>query len=284
MGEELQFTLCGLISLERLDQLTMVNDALEELNYTNHHLEITQAISLTEKNGDSDLMVSRLIDALTVGVWDCLKQLGIEVVDAPLTEYIPILETVTYWDQYVLPEILHGLAESTDDDIEAFALIVNEITSHPVDEVIETLQYVNPRVNSKILESTSPIAEEHELVDQRNLVEIRRKIKRVNHVIYLAPKKDTPYLVQVLAREGVMVGSPFLDIITRTVSELDTAPVRYRGWELLALHLYSDAADNEVSFLDLLHEYIESSADRLQVIAQLKEPIALYIGEEDADQ
>lgn len=284
MGEELQFTLCGLISPERLDQLTAVNDALEELNYYNHHLEITQAISLTEKNGDSDLMVGRIVDALTVAVWDCLAQLGIEVADAPISEYVPILETATYWDQYVLPETLHGLVESTDDDIEAFAVVVNEITSHPTDEVIETLQFVNPRVTKKILENTSTVAEERELLDQRSLVEIRNKSKLINQAIYQAPRKTTLYLVQQLAKEGVVIGTPLTDLLSRVIETLDQTSLKYRGWELLTLYLYSDSELKQGPFYDLLNEYFESSAERIQIQAYLSDFVSLNFGEDDADQ
>lgn len=264
MGDEIQLALLNLVSDERAQVLKNLCDILEELNFDNHHFEIQQIFGLQDTMSDDALLVERINDALTVACWTCLGQCGIEVVDSPLTEYIPILTLVARWEHFVMPEVLYADIESAGSDIEAFAIAVETITGHPRDNVIETLEWINPNTIMMMRQKLATLSEGVDLPDESHVIKIKKIAKEVNSTITLAGVDDNKTIVSQLARDGVMPLTSFGQLLAMKLEEIDAIPIRRRGVELYLMYLYSGMKDK--SFHDAITEYTEDLTECQQLI------------------
>lgn len=268
MSEDIQTLLDGLVSPERIETLTQVNGALDELDYDAHLFEIKQIASMYGVSADADMTVARVDDAITIAVWDCLSRLGIVVVDSPIAEFLPVLLTVTYWNDYVLPDILYGIVESADSNEEAFARIVEELTDTPYERILETLEKVDDSVVKTILDHTRPIFSDDVIASEEDLVKRRQAVRNVNALLSVAPRFNEEYIVKRLAETGTLVGVELKTILPDIIRTLDRRSPIIAGWELALLYQYTDSPF--ASLTEFLKDFIEDPSDLASVTSTLE--------------
>lgn len=244
MNEELALALLDVVSPERLEVITNTSSVLEALGFTSHTFEIQQILGLQDGESDNFLLVSRIEDALTVGVWCTLKQFGVVTHDAPLGLLAPLLEGLGLIEHYVIPVDLYSLALSDESPEEVLSTIIPYVSTLEEDQVFDLLTEVKSTCIDRIrqvLYAKMQAAEQPTGYDV-STPQAKRKLNHLNRLIKLAQDKNATLIVKRLADEGVPIGRAITDLYPLALEHLEeTSSTQLMAYELLGLWLYSDA-------------------------------------------
>lgn len=258
--------LSGIVPDERIDIITETLDQLAALNFDAHLDELIQILATNYEVGDSATLVDSIEGVLRRAIDILASSCGVQVLEGDFLDYAPVLETLLDWDRYLFPRVIRDLLEVGADAKEKFALVVEEITLTPSDDVLEIIDEVSDAAIDRMIERLDEVLLEEPTVEEPDRA-LRSELRHYIQALSYDP------LILSLAQQGYQFHTQFDVLIAVVLDALDRLPLARRGEELYLIKLYSG---NEQSIVDLLHDYTDSTQDRLVMNAAIAKMVSLY--------
>ena len=235
--------------------------ALRELNFDAHIVELQQVIYLGEATCDNSMLVERIESVITTAVTQALKECGVAVVEAELSDYQPLLLTLLHWENYIFPDVLLDLIEASSTPNEAYSVVTEELTLVDADTVLEIIDTVDPQV----IERMTTLLNEARLTAEpdRDITADRKTRHRITQIAKGLNEARVPLVYQV-ARNGYQFGTSLNILYQTTLEELDKIPLERRAIELYLLYLY---AQDPQPFQSVLEDYTDNIQERIALNA-----------------
>ena len=249
--------LTDLVPDERIAVYVDSLKALRELSFDAHIVELQQVIYLGEATCDNPMLVDRIESVITTAVLTALRECGIDVIEAELSDYQPLLLTLLHWETYIFPEVLlEGIEQSTTSS-EAFAVVAEEITLVDADAILEVIDTVDVQVIDRM---TALLNEARLTAEPDRDITADRKTRRQITQIVQGLNGDRVPLVYQVARDGYQFGTSLNVLYQTTLEELDKIPLERRAIELYLLYLY---AQDPQPFQSVLEDYTDNIQERI---------------------
>lgn len=256
MNDELYEVLEPLVSEYYLTTFLGINAHLEAFGHTEHHYEMQQLFGYQDMYGTEDELVMRLTDCLKRCVFNVFGEYGIIVEDAPLRQYLPLLETLRAMETTMVVEDMDASLFEEPREYE-LAHIVSLQTGARVDEILEWLYEVNPNEIKAIFKDRVVIAQVPSKGDKRHSKEYKARYDLLSQLINLAPQFETPLIVKQLMEVDTPLDTSYSDLLGEYLEDLDYMAITQRAYELYGLYLYTDAYQNNTDYRALFNDYTD---------------------------
>lgn len=256
MNDELYEVLEPLVSEYFLTTFLGINAHLEAFGHTEHHYEIQQLFGIQDSYGTEDELVMRLTDCLKRCVFNTFGEYGIIVEDAPLRQYLPLLETLRAMETTMVVEDMDASLFEEPREYE-LAHIVSLHTGARVEEILEWLYEVNPKEIKSIFEDRVTIAQVPSKGDKQHSKEYKSRYDLLSILLNKAPKFETPLIVTQLMEVDTPLDTSYNDLLGEYLEDLDYMSITQRAYELYGLYVYTDAYQKNEDYRALFHDYTD---------------------------
>lgn len=244
MLQELDLALNDVVLPERLELLLDTYALLNKLGMDDVDTELQQIIGLQDGISDTDLFVSRVSDCLELACRELLTQFGVALIDElPLTTILGVLQTVTDFEYYIIPENVIDIIDSSDTNEEVVVRMtplfsgLDEVTA--MEAVLSVSDSTIARIRQVCLENHVQDPEERELPDY-----YQWRIDTINHILRATP--DMPHLAKQLVDNGIRLGLPLDVVVGQVIDQLAEVPIPDLGTEIIMLVCFSATPIDEL--------------------------------------
>lgn len=267
MFEELQLALMDVVMPERLFVILDAQRLLNELGLTTADEELQTIIGLQDGISDTDLLVGRVDDCLTIALRSALREYGVTPGDdVRMPVLTALLRTVGQFEFYLVPTLLAERMEAALSNEELLASVVPLFTEVSENEAFEALTQVEDATITRMRTVTRELLTHHPTtpreVNQRDL-----RTHRINQILVHTQRFHPVHALE-LSQAGVGMGLPLEHLVDLTVERLEALDLEPLAYELIGLGYYSNTPVD--TLLVTLQELTRSLTDDLQQQHQLK--------------
>lgn len=273
MYEELRVGLEGTATPEHLEMMLTAHQCLNNAGVDSIDDELVAIMALHDGLNDNATLINQIQSAFGLSLTMALNEYSIQFDPAtPLPVLVGVLDTVSTFEQYVVPVTLWDITTSGDDPDVVLATVVELFSDVTPDEVIEHVVSVDPRVVTRMRQ----VAEDrmqHEEEDLADLPEdYHKRIAAINRIQRLTSRRH-PHLTVELAEAGFPMTQPLLVVMEQCLDDLDQLSPPDVGREFLGLVYYSDTPLSSVhsEARGLAEDFTDDSGERFRILHAIDE-------------
>jgi len=275
--------LTPLVPEERKEVILKCVASLEALEYNDALDEMQQVVEMTDTMGDNQMMISRLDDIIWNAHETIFKRHEITVsAEASQEVRQSIVDVVSNFDKYIIPDQLLMLFEGGFMAEEIIAQMCQLFTGIPMDEVWPEVKDVSHRLMLGMKEEIERQVR-YRGVEDADPVPVMR-VKMVNDFIR-ALGRDTLSMAIEMANAGVRVGvRTASSLVQQSVEALDKKEAEHAAMELFGLVVLSDTPVDKIEkqVRDYVTDFTDDNHKSRRMLDTLKVPFEMlkrYIDE-----
>jgi len=266
MYEELRVGLDGVVTPEYLDVLLAAHRGLTDAGVDSIDDALIGIFGMQDGMADSAMLVNRTADALALGLTEALREYQIAFnPHTPLPVLTGVLQTVSTFEHYTIPETLWALTTTGEDPDWILGQITGLFSDTRADDVMEHVDQVDGSVITRMRQ----VAEDrmqHEAPEPDVPADYHERIGVINHIQRLTARKH-PKLAMDLAEAGFPINQPLLTIVEQCLDKLDQMPPGEAGREFLGLVYYSNTPLHEArdEAVGLAADFTDSPSEQFRI-------------------
>lgn len=239
MYEELRVGLEGTATPEHLEMLLTAHQCLNNAGVDSIDDELIALMAVQDGLYDNAALVNQIQSAFGISLTTALNEYSIRFDPAtPLPVLVGVLDTVSTFEQYLVPVTLWDITTSGDDPDVILSSVVGLFSDVTPDDVVDHVEYVDPRVISRMRQ----VAEDrmqHEEDNSDVPDDYHKRVAAINRIQRLTSRRH-PRLTVELSEAGFPMTQPMLVVLEQCLDDLDQMYPADVGREFLGLVYYSN--------------------------------------------
>lgn len=266
MYEELRVGLEGTATPEHLEMLLTAHRCLDNAGVDSIDDELIALMAIHDGMYDNAALVNQVQSAFGISLTAALNEYSIRFDPAtPLPVLVGVLDTVSTFEQYVVPVTLWDITTSGDDPDVILSNIVELFSDVNPDDVIEYVEYVDPRVISRMRQvAEDRMQHEEDISDVPD--DYHKRVAAINRIQRITSRRH-PRLTVELAEAGFSMAQPMLVVLEQCLDDLDQMYPADVGREFLGLVYYSNTPLGSVhrEARGLAEDFTDDSGERFRI-------------------